>query len=87
MKRRAAALILLLLLVFLCRIPVCAAQDALQETADETGDALFSLLDDETAEIVSAFGADGFSPDRVFDVSWDAIRAFFSAALDTPCQS
>ena len=81
MKRRAAALILLLLLVFLCRIPVCAAQDALQETADETGDALFSLLDDETAEIVSAFGADGFSPDRVFDVSWDAIRAFFSDTL------
>ncbi len=33
MKRGAAALILLLLLVFLCRIPVCAAQNA-QVTSD-----------------------------------------------------
>ncbi len=76
--KRAAALLLLPLLAALCCFPAFAAEDALADAADETGEALFSLLDDETAALVEAFGADGFSPSKVFDVSWDAIGAFFS---------
>ena len=81
MKRGVPVLLLLLAAAPLFLLPVSAAQDGLGEAAKETGDALFSLLDEETAQTVSGFGADTFSPDRVFDVSWDAIRAFFSETL------
>lgn len=80
MKRRLFVLILFALL-FCCAFPAAGAQDELSAAAAETGDALFSLLDDDTAKAVEDFGFSGFSSSEVFNPSWGGIRAFFSGTL------
>ena len=64
-----------------------AAGDALDEAAAQTGDALFSLVDDDTAETLEQFGLSDFSANQVFDVSWNGIRAFFSRSLRDALQA
>ena len=80
MKRILFALVLFLLL-FGCTFCAFAVQDELSEAAAETGETLFSLLDDDTAETLEDFGLSNFSSDNVFDLSWGGVRTFFSNSL------
>ncbi len=79
--RRLLCLIAAALLLFAAAFPALGAQDALSEAAQQTGDTLAALLDDETAQTLETFGLSDFSAERVYDVSWDGIRAFFSETL------
>ena len=79
--KKIGLLFVLPLLLLLFALPVFAASDALQDAAAQTGESLFSLVDDETKQTLEDFGLTDFSAIRVFDVSWNSIRAFFADTL------
>ena len=81
MKRTAVVFFLVLLLLCFGAFSAAAVQDELFDAAAQTGDQLFALVDDETGQTLSSFGLDDFSPESVFDVSWQSVRAFFSNTL------
>ncbi len=79
--KKIVFILALLWLLCLCAPAALAAQDELSDAAAQTGEQLFSLLDGETKQQLEAFGLTDFSADRVFDVSWRSIRAFFADSL------
>ncbi len=79
--KRVLLVLLLFALLFGCACFAAAAQDELAQAAAETGGALSSLLDDETADTLQDFGLADFSSGGVFNLSWGGVRAFFSTTL------
>lgn len=79
--KRILLLLTLSVLFSGCVFCAAAAQDELSAAAAETGDALSSLPDDDTADTLEDFGLADVSPDGVFDLSWKGVRAFFSTTL------
>lgn len=59
----------------------CRAQETPDDVQTQSQQALFDLLDDETAQTLHAFAGDLFRPDKTFDVSTENITAFFAASL------
>lgn len=73
-------LIVCLLLIMPFSVPA-SGENETQEIAAEAQKALFSAFDSETKDALASFGLDEIDPERIFDVSFESITAYFGTNL------